>query len=151
MARTSKTDKRSEDDAVGETLLLRFDPEAAKAAPDGDPNYEFQIAGADGERLRYVNGIHTDGDRAFVWPHDSEEARDFKARGYRREKYASDGVRPMGVDALEATDGEDIRVRDHVCMSIHLDKWKAYKSAELARGNASVAQMRKSEEAPIRL
>lgn len=134
----------------GDELLLRFDKSELKVAADGDIGYQFGLRDGKGKPLRNVNGVQTDGLRAYVFPHVSDVTQ-FAARGYRQEKYTTDGIRPAGVTPDGERIGKPITVFDHHCMSVEVGEWRRQKLSDLATGAAMRAGLIAEAEAPIRI
>ncbi len=136
--------------AFGKRLkgLLRYDPSETGAAVDADLNHEFALRLEGGTQLATYAGVQTEGVRAYVWPHTSDVPQ-YLAMGYRIEKSGA-GVVTMGIECLSET-GADIKVRDHVCMSLDLEEWARRKRSEIREGNNRGLAMRKAEQATIDL
>jgi len=140
---------QSEDDKVADLLSLkRIDKSELKVAIDGDLNYQFTLRAHDGKKLKLVNGLQTDGVRAYVWPHETDVTL-YAARGYRVEKYGPTSVRPAGVTVDAELAGKQIKVLDHVCCSLPVGEWRKQKLAEMASGDAFISGKIQAESAPI--
>ena len=122
-------------------ILERIDPEEGDIDNiDGDIGFEFKLEEST-----------EDPERHYCYPHDDEQdVRAFKAMGYREERQVEGGVRLKGAgDAF--TNGEVIKVRDHVLMSCDRSTWERRERAKLGKNAAIRKQLQMARTSDVTL